>query len=138
MKQACQGQLLPKITYTPVRFAVVEHASEWASPWGQAASLLQALAEFPRKALADRFFFRDLEAVDDDAVVEAMDLCEDAVRKISNRRDSKQQAKEDLRFLARLSRSQNDARSRCDLIVRLIGGAKAKVLSVEVRDEETT
>jgi hypothetical protein len=100
--------------------------------------LLHALAEFPRKALTDRFFFRDLEAVDDDALVEAMDLCEDAVRKISNRRDARQQATEDLRFLARLSHSQNDARSRCDLIVRLIGGEKAEVLSGEVCDRETT
>jgi hypothetical protein len=36
------------------------------------------------------------------------------------------------------ARLHADARSRCELIVRLIGGAKAKELSGEVRDEETT
>lgn len=70
LEKAHQGQLLPKITYTLVQF-VVGPASEWGSPWGQAASLLQAIAEFPRKALTDRFFLRGLD-VDEDELLEAI------------------------------------------------------------------
>jgi len=135
LKKALDSQLLPRITYTPLQF-VVAQATEWTSQWGQAASLLQAIAEFPRKVLTDRQFLRGLD-VDDDELLEAMDVCEDVVLKASNRRDAKQRAKEDLLVLGRLARSQKDARTRCDLVLRLIRGAKAEEIGAEVPDEET-
>src|SRR5207244_11163815 len=110
LKKARYGQLLPKITYTPVEF-VVGQASAWTSQWGQAASLLQSIAEFPRKALTDRLFLRGLD-IDEYELLEAMDVCSDAIMKVSNRRDSKTQATEDLQVLARLARSRMDARGR--------------------------
>lgn len=136
LEAALKGRLLPKITYTPVQF-VVGRASEWASPWGQAASMLQAVAEFPRKVGTDPFFLRGFD-VDEDELLKAMDVCDDAVLKISNRRDRKKQATEDLLVLAQLARSKRDARGRCELILRLIGGAQADDIGAEVGDEEST
>jgi hypothetical protein len=132
LNDAREGQLLPRIAYTPVQF-IVTRASEWASQWGQAASLLQAIAEFPRKVVADRLFLRGVD-VDESEMLEAMDVCSDAVLKVSNRRDSKIRAIEDLQVLARLVRSQADARGRCELILRLIGGAKAEEIGAEIPD----
>jgi len=137
LKKALESQLLPRITYTPLQF-VVAQATEWTSQWGQAASLLQAIAEFPRKTLTDRLFLRSLDLdVDEDELLKAMDVCEDIVLRTSNRRDAKQRAKEDLLVLGRLARSQKDARTRCELVLRLIRGAKAEEIGAEVPEEET-
>ena len=135
LKNAREGQLLPRITYTPLQF-VVAQASEWASPWGQAASLLQGIAEFPRKMLTDRLLLRGLD-VDESELLEAMDVCADAVLKISNRRDSRPRAHKDLHVLARLADSRMGARARCQLVLRLIGGAEAEEISAQITDEET-
>src|SRR2546427_856548 len=115
---------------------VVAQASEWASPWGQAASLLQGIAEFPRKMLTDRLLLRGLD-VDESELLEAMDVCADAVLKISNRRDSRPRAHKDLHVLARLADSRMGARARCQLVLRLIGGAEAEEISAQITDEET-
>ncbi len=135
LRKALGGRLLPRITYTPVQFVVGE-ASEWASPWGQAGSLLHAIAEFPRKALTDRLFLRGLDDTDDTELLEAMDVCSDAIQNMTNRREARTRAHEDLKVLARLADSRTDARGRCELILRLIGGARAEAISAEIPDEE--
>lgn len=74
--------------------------------------------------------------MDENELLEAMDVCADAVLKMSNRRDSRTRAHEDLKVLARLAGSTMDARGRCELVLCLIGGAKTEEVSAEIADEE--
>jgi hypothetical protein len=134
LNNAREGRLLPSIAYTPVQF-IVARASEWASQWGQAASLLQAIAEFPRKLIADRLFLRGLD-VDENEMLKAMDVCSDAFLKLSSRRDSRPRALEELQILARLAGSRMEARGRCELLLRVIDGAKAEEISADIPGEE--
>jgi hypothetical protein len=133
LKRACDRQLLPNITYTSVEFAIPS-SSRWASVWGHAASLLAGIAQYPRKVLTDRNFLRRLD-VDEDDLLAAMDVCGDAILKISKRRDARERARADLEVLARLAASGMGARDRCDLLLRLIGGAEPVDISAEIPDD---
>jgi hypothetical protein len=50
--------------------------SEWSSPWGQAFALLKGIAEFPREAMTNRFFWQGIRT-DEDALIKAMNAAGD-------------------------------------------------------------
>ena len=52
-------KLIPRVAYSPVAFNPSQK-SEWSSPWGQAFALLKGIAEFPREAMTNRFFWRGI------------------------------------------------------------------------------
>ena len=65
-------KLIPKVAYSPVAFNPSQK-SEWSSPWGQAFALLKGIAEFPREAMTNRFFWRGIRT-DKDALIKAMNV----------------------------------------------------------------
>jgi hypothetical protein len=67
--------LIPKVSYSPVAFNPGQ-STQWSSPWGQAFQLLKGIAEFPREAMTNRFFWQGIRT-DEDALMKAMDVAED-------------------------------------------------------------
>ncbi len=116
LSRALGEHLLPKVTYSPVQFAVGGD-SEWESPWGQALVLLRSIGEYPRKALTDAFFLRGLR-VDHDELFAAMDVCQDHIRKNSNLT----MAQEELKCIERVMGSPAPARDKCQALLNLMAG----------------
>src|SRR5262249_20098303 len=114
------GTFLPRVTHASIRFDVGLD-SDWISPWGQAAALLYAAAEFPRRTLADRFFLQGLD-VDEDELLRAMDVCGDSIVEATGKRGVKDRARDELMLLGRLSGAGLDARRRCELLLALMQG----------------
>jgi hypothetical protein len=52
-------KLIPLVAYSPVAFNPAQ-TSEWSSPWGQVFVLLKGIAEFPREAMTNRFFWQGI------------------------------------------------------------------------------
>jgi hypothetical protein len=120
LNAAVSGSFLPRVTPARIRFDVGED-STWISRWGQAATLLNEVAAFPRRILTDRFFLQGLD-VDEDKLLEAMDVCGDAIVQAIGTRGVKDRARDDLEVLGRLSGSGLDARRRCELLLALMTG----------------
>jgi hypothetical protein len=132
LNQALGGRLLPSVSFSPVEFRAARE-SKWTSLWGQAATLMLAIAEYPRKALTEPRFLAGVDHVDEDELLEAMDVCADVIRQTSVR--ARRRAKNDLQMLARLERSKLDGRQRCELILALIAGADAKELDRSIPED---
>jgi len=95
--------------------------------------LLRSIAEFPRKALTDRFFFRGLQ-VNEEELIKAMDVCNDAlVKRWAQRecswRELEQRARSELQLIHQIMEDQADPRSKCGALLALIEGhEKERVL----------
>jgi hypothetical protein len=120
LKTAVSGSFLPRVTHALIRFDVGKD-STWISRWGQAATLLNEVAAFPRRALTDRFFLQGLD-VDEDKLLEAMDVCRDVIVQASGSRGVKNRARDELTVLGRLNGSGLEARQRCELLLDLMAG----------------
>jgi hypothetical protein len=120
LKAAVSGSFLPRVTPARIRFDVGED-STWISRWGQAATLLNEVAAFPRRILTDRFFLQGLDA-HENKLLEAMDVCGDSIVQAMGTRGVKDRARGELEVLGRLSRSGLDARRRCELLLALMAG----------------
>lgn len=68
-------KLIPRVAYSPVLFNPA-HSTEWSSPWGQAFTLLKGIAEFPREAMTNRFFWQGIKANEED-LIKAMNVAGD-------------------------------------------------------------
>src|SRR5581483_4638113 len=114
------GRFLPSVTHAPIGFGAGQE-SIWVSPWGQAATLLQEIAKFPRRVLTDGFFLRGLDIAVDELCA-AMDVCGDAIVAAFRTRGVKDRARADLALLDRLAASKLEARRRCELLLALMAG----------------
>uniref|UniRef100_A0A7C1F2M0 Uncharacterized protein n=1 Tax=Ammonifex degensii TaxID=42838 RepID=A0A7C1F2M0_9THEO len=118
-------RLLPQVTYKDIRFSP-ESDSQWTNPWAEALRLLGDIAEFPRKALTDRFFFRGLR-VEQYNLVKAMDVCGDAcVRRWTeggfNLWDLEKRARGELELIQQIVHEDAHPRAKCGAILVLIEG----------------
>jgi hypothetical protein len=87
-------KLIPKVAYSPVAFNPSQK-SEWSSPWGQAFALLKGIAEFPREAMTNRFFWQGIRT-DEDALIKAMNVAGDYLVDEYGGRKAKQRAELEL------------------------------------------
>jgi hypothetical protein len=133
LTKAQSTNFMPKLTYSSVAFSITEDT--WASPWGQAYSLLSDIAVFPRKALTDRFFFRGLKISEDD-LIEAMNVVDDAIVRDRFMPRVKDRCKVELDLLVRIERSSIDAREKCDLIWRMLSGDGADGITADLHERE--
>lgn len=126
----CRERFLPQVTYARVSFEPAS-GEGWQSAWGQALRLLHSIAEYPRKAITDRFFFRGFPAtisIGLDELLQAMDVCNDVVVRevLSSRyvtRDLEVRALNELKRLNAIMGSDKlDAREKCQEILRIIRG----------------
>ena len=101
--------LIPKVSYSPVAFNPGQ-STQWSSPWGRAFQLLKGIAEFPREAMTNRFFWQGIRT-DKDALMKAMDVAEDHLVKEYGGRKAKQQSEQEL-VLVRSAGSQRRRSAR--------------------------
>lgn len=134
LSKAQVANLMPKLTYAHIAFSVTDNA--WASPWGQAYSLLSDVAMFPRKALTDSFFFRGLKVRDDD-LIQAMNVADDHIlRGDAPTRGIKDRCRAELDILARVERSSIDVRAKCELVWSLLRGDGAEAVATGLAERE--
>lgn len=115
-------KIIPQVAYSPVAFNPSQ-SSEWSSPWGQAFALLKGIAEFPRKAMTDRFFWRGIKT-DEEDLVEAMDVAGDYLVKEYGGRIAERQALNELNLIKQLEDADNDAKKKCEALLSLITTGK--------------
>lgn len=117
-------KIIPRVAYSPVAFNPSQ-SSEWSSPWGQAFALLKGIAEFPRQAMTDRFFWQGIKT-DEDALIKAMDVTGDYLVKDYGGRKAKQQAEVDLELIKQLEDAPGDAQDKCRALWALITTGKSE------------
>ena len=115
-------KLIPKVAYSPVAFNPSQK-SEWSSPWGQAFALLKGVAEFPREAMTNRFFWQGIRT-DEDALIKAMNVAGDHLVEQYGGRKAKQCAELELDLIKQLEDAPGDALAKCRALWTLITSGK--------------
>jgi hypothetical protein len=133
LSKAQTANFMPPLSYSTLGFAVTENES--ASPWGQAFSFIADVAAFPRRALADSYFFRGLKVPEDD-LIDAMNIADDPICRGRNARNIKERCREELAVLQRIEFAELSARQRCGLVSRLLSGSPAKAITEELEKIE--
>ncbi|MFD2365476.1 hypothetical protein [Pseudoduganella sp. GCM10020061] len=126
-------QLIPKVAYSPVAFNPSQK-SEWSSPWGQAFALLKGIAEFPRQAMTDRFFWRGIKT-NENALVNAMNVAGDYLVEEYGGRKAAQRAQLELEMIKQLEAVTCDAQAKCRALWTLITtGNEEAVVALVARE----
>jgi hypothetical protein len=110
--------LLPKVSYSRISMKRVDDGA-WSSPWGQALMLLKGIAEFPRTAMTDRYFWRGLQT-NEDALIAAMNIAEDSIVPEYGSRRAVQRAETELDAIKALDDSAAHANEKCSAIWAII------------------
>ena len=121
LTKALSSSFMPKLSYSSITFTSTE--SEFASPWGQAYSLLSDIAAFPRKAHTDSFFFRGSLKTSKKDLLAAMDVANDGILRESGTFELEDQCKQELNLLSEIENAPIDAKARCKLVRKIIKGA---------------
>ena len=128
-------KLIPKVAYSPVAFNPSQK-SEWSSPWGQAFALLKGIAEFPREAMTNRFFWQGIRT-DEDALIAAMNVAGDYLVDEYGGRKVKQRAELELGLIKQLEDTSGDALAKCRALWTLITSGKEDAVVALVEDPAT-
>jgi hypothetical protein len=128
-------KLIPKVAYSPVAFNPSQK-SEWSSPWGQAFALLKGIAEFPREAMTNRFFWQGIRT-DEDALIKAMNVAGDYLVDEYGGRKAKQRAELELGLIKQLEDTSGDALAKCRALWTLITSGKEDAVVALVEDPAT-
>jgi hypothetical protein len=135
LTRAQTANFMPALSYTGITFS---HTSNtWANPWGQAYALLADIAVFPRKALTDSFFFRGLR-VSEDALLEAMNVADDALLRDARFPRLKDRGKLELALLTRIEQSSLAPKAKCEFVWKVITGCDAQVVASTLEAQEKT
>ena len=90
-------------------------------PAGRLPVLGAALVAPPGYTFPCPFFLQGLQ-IEEDELLEAMDVCEDAIRRTSTRREAKERAMKDMNRLAGLAEAKLEPRRRYKLLLSLMEG----------------
>lgn len=127
LRKALEGNFLPQVSYLGITFCP-EQESEIVSPWGQALSLLEAIAKFPRKLFTDRFIMQGLR-VDEDKYAEAMDVLEDMALR---GKVSKDDMRNELKMIDEIMQEQFTHQQKCELLLDIIDGKERSIMSDKI------
>lgn len=111
-------KLIPSVAYSSVAFNPSQK-SEWSSPWGQAFTLLKGIAEFPREAMTNRFFWQGIRS-NEDALINAMNVADDYLVAEYGGRKAKHQAELELVLIKQLEEASGDPQDKCRALWSLI------------------
>jgi hypothetical protein len=111
-------KLIPTVAYSPVAFNPSQK-SEWSSPWGQAFAFLKGVAEFPRKAMTDNFFWRGMR-IEKDELIHAMDVAGDHLVPDYGSPKAIHRAAEELAWIKALEESPCEPLDKCRALWALI------------------
>jgi hypothetical protein len=132
LTKAMTNNFVPEVSYSEVGFRATEN--DFASPWGQAYSLLSDIATYPREALTDGFFFRGLTTSRQEIreIAKAMNVADDAFLRgaaISERED---RCATELDLLLRIEKTTIESKQRCNLVWKIIQGASVSSIEAEL------
>lgn len=123
------NKLFPTVAYSPVAFNPSQK-SEWSSPWGQAFALLKGVAEFPRVAMTNNFFWRSVQT-NEDELISAMDVAGDHLVPEYGSRNAQRRAEEELVWIKALDESMAEPEGKCRVLWTLITtGHEADLLAL--------
>lgn len=129
LERAKGGSLLPKLSWTRISFSADEDTH--ASPWGQAATFLLAIARFPREAMTNGFFMRGLSCNMFD-LIDAMNVAKDDICRDLRARNLSARCRQELDLIQRVTEEASDPKDRCRLL-RLVLDGKAGEIDGELR-----
>lgn len=122
-------KLIPTVAYSPVAFNPSQK-SEWSSPWGQAFALLKGVADFPRVAMTNRFFWQGVRT-NEDELIHAMDVAGDHLVPEYGSRNAMRRATEELAWIKSLEESSAESLDKCRALWALITtGQEAQLMKV--------
>ncbi len=122
-------KLIPTVAYSPVAFNPSQK-SEWSSPWGQAFALLKGVADFPRVAMTNRFFWQGMRTNEDELIL-AMDVAGDHLVPEYGSRNAMKRATEELAWIKALEDSPSEPLDKCRALWALITtGQEADLMKV--------
>jgi hypothetical protein len=118
--KATGEHFLPKVSYATQQFSF-RARSEHVEQWAPARTLLGAIAEHSRKAIAKKDHLRGHE-IPERQLLEALNVCDDHI--LRTRHDSKilHMAKRELLALEEILADESDDRTKCERILELIEG----------------
>ena len=134
LEKAQSTNFMPKLSYSSVTFTATDNA--FASPWGQAYSLLSDVAAFSRKAQSDSFFFRGLKTPKK-VLLEAMNVADDALLRDSGTLELEDRCKTELDILSKIEKSPIESKLRCELVLKIIAGAPIESIEEELNKKST-
>lgn len=111
-------KLIPSVAYSPVAFNPSQK-SEWSSPWGQAFTLLKGIAEFPREAMTNRFFWQGIRS-NEDVLINAMNVADDYLVAEYGGRKARHHAELELVLIKQLEEASGDPQDKCRALWSLI------------------
>jgi hypothetical protein len=132
LTKAQSSNFMPKLSYSSISFTSTEGV--FASPWGQAYSLLSDIAAFPRKAYTDSFFFRGLKTSKKDLLA-AMDVADDAIYGELGTFEMEDRSKLEIDLLFAIEKAPIESKARCKLVRKIIEGAPIKSIEEELDEE---
>ncbi len=111
-------KLIPRVAYSPVAFNPA-HSTEWSSPWGQAFTLLKGVAEFPREAMTNRFFWQGVKTNEED-LIKAMNVAGDYLVAEYGGRKAMRCAEDELVLIKQLDEAPFESIEKCRALWALI------------------
>jgi hypothetical protein len=117
LTKAQSANFMPMLTYSNITFNA--KSSTFASPWGQAHAFLSDIAEFPRKAMTDAFFFRGIKLPEHE-LINVMNVADDAIVNDLETRKIKARCESELEIILQIRNSSIDPRSKCEFLWRVI------------------
>ncbi len=122
-------KLIPMVAYSPVLFNPSQN-SAWSSPWGQAFALLKGVAEFPREAMANRYFWQGIRT-NEDQLINAMNVADDYLVEDYGSRQAISRAEIELDMIKRLEGIAAEPLEKCRVLWTLItSGQEAPLLGL--------
>jgi hypothetical protein len=126
------NKLIPTVAYSPIAFNPAQK-SEWSSPWGQAFALLKGVAEFPRAAMTNRFFWSRLRT-SEEALIHAMDVAGDHLVPEYGSRNAMKRAAKELILIKELEDSPGEPLDKCRALWELITTGREAALMKVLRE----
>lgn len=111
-------KLIPRVAYSPVAFNPTQ-STEWSSPWGQAFALLKGVAEFPREAMTNRFFWQGVKTNEED-LIKSMNVAGDYLVAEYGGRKAMRCAEDELDLIKRLEDAPSESIEKCRALWALI------------------
>jgi len=121
LHEALNGKVLPKVTYTEVKFSPTTK-TEWSDAWAHAVMLLAGIAEFPRKVICDPFFLRGVR-IDRRDILRVMNVCDDALLRAQTPSWLSTNTEEELSWIAEITSSKADTSRICEGLYCIIDGS---------------
>ena len=119
-------KLIPRAAYSPVAFNPTR-STEWSSPWGQAFALLKGVAEFPREAMTNRFFWQGVKTNEDD-LIKAMNVAGDYLVAEYGGRKAMRCAEDELVLIKQLEEAPSESIEKCRALWALITHGRVEAI----------